>query len=826
MLRAMLRDLRAHVGRVAMTLIAIVLGVGFVVATWVVSDSAAATVANGTSRSDLAVQVTSHQPDVLLTEQQRQRLAALPAVTGAAGVTSGFAALVNRDGKLDGSHLPEAGGTNWDSSQRFTLVRGRAPTGGDEVALEETAAKDSGLAIGSSARILLANQRFDTATVVGIFTYRNTGLEWTPALAYDAATASARLGEGYERIELFGTDQAAIAAAVASSATVDGSQYIVDTGAQLTARATADADDSASAVRNFLLAFAGVALLVGMFVIANTFTMLVAQRTRQFALLRAVGAHRGQVRRALLGEATVLGGVGAILGVGLGIGLAAVTMAVLRDTGETILFVVSPAAVIVGLAVGVVVTVVAAYGSARRAARIAPVAALRTDAALPRRSLVVRTVLGCVATIAGVLLVVLASRGELTDGKRMTAMGGALLAWLGLLLLAPVLVSAVLRPLARLAARRSGPTVKLALRNAIRDPRRTAATASALMISLALVCAFATVGETLSSGTEEGISDTVPSRTFVIQPALPGGEVDQATLATMDALPDVDFLTAPTVTYGDLQHGSNTMGQRITGLDPAALGRVVTISLVTGRADLTTGALVSRSTADTLGLRVGDQFTIDLHQGGLITVAVSGIYGLNQLMGGVIIDPVRLPADYRVNVDSAFATGANPAATRAALDAALAGRPDLVVLDRDQLIDQAVRPVRLALGIIYALLGAAILISIFGVVNTLALSVLERTREIGVLRAIGASRRFVGRSVRVESVVIAGYGGLLGVGVGLLLGGVMQHVLLGLPILDFVVPYPVVVTALVGMVVIGVVAALWPARRASRTDVLTAIAVE
>ncbi|HCT79530.1 MAG TPA: ABC transporter, partial [Micromonosporaceae bacterium] len=343
MLRAVLRDMRAHLGRVAMTMVAIVLGVAFVVATWVVSDSAAETIANGSSRSDLAVQVTANGPDAKLTAADREKLAALPGVRRATGVVIGHAAVVQSNGKLGDTYYPPEGGTSWDNSDRFALVSGRGPAASGEVALEEEVAKDAGLAVGATARMLKEDGTSESATVVGIFTYRKAGVhEGTPAVAYDQATAMRILGESFARVELFGADQTRLADA---AKTAMGADFAVETGAELAADRKARAEEDAKMMRNFLLAFAGVALLAGMFVIANTFTMLVAQRTRHFALLRAVGAKRRQVRRAVLVEAAVLGLLGATIGSAIGVGMGWLTMRWLRTTGETVVFAVSPLAI-------------------------------------------------------------------------------------------------------------------------------------------------------------------------------------------------------------------------------------------------------------------------------------------------------------------------------------------------------------------------------------------------------------------------------------------------------------------------------------------------
>ncbi|MBB5874003.1 putative ABC transport system permease protein [Allocatelliglobosispora scoriae] len=814
MLRAVLRDMRAHPGRVAMTLVAIVLGVAFVVATWIVSDSAAATVGEGNSRGDLAVQVTAKEHGEGLKPAELDRLAALPGVARASGVVVGSTGLVQSNGKLGDTYFPEQGGTSWDGSERFTLVTGRGPTAAGEVALEEEAAQNAKLGTGDTARLLRADGSSATATVVGVFTYRRTADDYTPAVAYDPATALRELGGDYAWIELFGADPSAIAAAATNPA------LAVRTGAELAAQRQGEADSEAKVVRMFLLAFAGVAVLAGMFVIANTFTMLVAQRTRQFALLRAVGARRRQVRRAVLAEAAVLGLVGATIGAATGLGLAWVAMRLLRTTGETVIFAVSPFAIIVGYLVGVVVTVVAAYGSARRGSAVAPIAALGTDAALPRRSLVVRTVAGAVILAGGVAAVAATSGPELTDPKRFVGMSGALASWAAILLLAPLLASAVLVPLSRLISRRGSAVARLAVRNAIRDPRRTAATASALMIGLALVTAFATVGASLTTFINGAIRDEVPSSTLIVQSAQGFLSLPPSVVGQVAAVSGVESHAAPAQSYGEIvAHGRRTP-VNVTAVERGALGRTLTPEIVAGTADLAGGVLLSEDDAKELGIGLGDEVTVGDKDRRPVTAKVTGIYAHSQFLGGVVIDKAAYPAAEGDYIAAAFVAGAD----RAVLDKAFADRPDVVVIDREELLRQFTEPLDLALGIVYALLGAAVLIAVFGVVNTLALSVLERTREIGVFRAVGATRRLVRRSVRLESIVIAGYGGLLGVGVGVLLGGVMQHVIIGTSIFGMTVPLPVVAGALAGMVVVGVLAALWPARRAARTDVLSAIA--
>ncbi len=817
MLRAILRDMRAHPGRIAMTLVAIVLGVAFVVATWVVSDSAAATVGVGNSRADLAARVAGDRRAGELTPADRDRLAALPGVRQAIGVVIGHSAVVKSDGKLGDTYFPGEGGTSWDGSERFRLAAGRAPATAGEVALEEEAAGEAGLSVGSTARVLDEEGNSSSLTVVGLYKYLKAGPhEVSPAVAYEPAVALERLGGSYTWIELYGPDPQAITAAARAAL---GTGFEVKSGPELADERKSEADNEAEMVRNFLLAFAGVALLAGMFVIANTFTMLVAQRTRHFALLRAVGARRGQVRRAVLAEAGVLGLLGSTIGVLLGIGLGWLVMKIIPTTGESVVFAVSLWAPLIGYLVGVLVTVAAAYGSARRGAAVPPVAALGTDAALPKRSLVIRTVAGSLALALGVTAVAATAGPNLTDPKRALGMAGALTGWLAVILLAPLLASAVLQPLARLVSRR-GAITRLAVRNAIRDPRRTAATASALMIGLALVTAFATVGASMTSFITGAIETEVPARALVVQSAQNWMGLAQSVVDKVREVPGVDQVASPAQGHVEFLHNGRDIDTSLTVVEAGSLGTTLTPAIEAGTADLSKGMLLPKFVADQHGIKLGDIITING-----VSAPVAGLYGESEVLAGIVVSKTLLPLDMeRFYLPSIYVTGADMATLKPLLEKAFADRPDVVVLDRDGLISQYTEPLNLALGIVYALLAAAVIIAVFGVVNTLALSVLERTREIGVFRAVGASRSLVRRSVRRESVVIATYGGLLGVGVGVLLGGVMQHVIIGSPIFDLTIPTPVVAGALAGMVVVGVLAALWPARRAARTDILSAIA--
>ena len=816
MLRAMLRDLRAHKGRIAMTLVAIVLGVTFVVATLVISDSTAASFTGAGTRSDVDVAVRGPEGQPVLTRSDVDRLAEVPGVTGATGVLAGRAAVVGTDGKIiPGRHA--GAGTGWDDTGRFTLAEGRAPAPG-EAALSESAARAAGLRPGDTVRILLPEGREARVLVAGTFGYRTLGVETAPDVAFAAEEAQSLLGDSYTRVELAAAPGAQVSAAVRRLMTAPG--LTVSTGQELAAEARDDADSAARSTRESLLGFVAVALLVGMFVIANTFTMLVTQRVRQFALLRAVGASRRQVRRTVLLEAAALGFVGATAGVVAGIALGLLGTWAFTPPDQPVTYAVTPLAVVIGYAVGIGVTAVAAWGASRRAAAVPPIAALRLDATGGgHRAGRVRTVAGTVLLVGGVLAVALISGEGLSTTERVLCLAAGVVGWFGVLLLAPVLAAAVLRPAARLAGRRSGPVVRLSTRNAVRDPRRTAATASALLVGLALVCAFATLGETMVSMSGAALRATVPEDATILHSASGDDPLGADVLDRARATPGVDRVAADRYTLVGITHDGGTSRTSVSAIESDGFTGLLTPEIVEGSGDLRRGVVVGTNEAAMLGVGLGDEVTFEFPGAPPVRQEIVGMIDTIEGQPLFYLDVDRAPAALRDRITTVYAMGD----ARAALDAAFRDRPDVVVTDREGVLAEAMAEFQLLLSVMYAMFGAAIVIAVFGVINTLALSVIERTREVGVLRAVGATRRLVRRTVRLESVVICGYGGVLGIVVGLLFGAVMQHVMLGNPLFDIGVPGQVVLVSLAGMVLVGVLSAMWPARRAAKTDVLTAV---
>ncbi|MGA5561011.1 ABC transporter permease [Streptomyces platensis] len=834
MLKVMLRDLRAHKGRVVMTLIAIALGVTATVGSWVVSDSIATTLAGQETRDDVGVSVQSPGKEPLLSPADRGRLARTPGVRRAEGVVVGRAGLIGRGNKfVRTTTVLDRAGTNWSNDKRFTLEAGTAPTGPGQVALRKADADSAGLAVGDTAHVLLSAGRSDTARVTALFTYHRLGPSATtdaneasdavPAVAYDTTTAATLLGSRFHRIELLpaaGASPEAIKAAVRKGVS---DEYHVETGSALARAAVQQSDSEAQDLRMTMLPFAAVALLVGMFVIANTFTLLVSRRTRQFALLRAVGAGKSQVRAGILAEAGVLGVTGGTLGTLAGVALGPSMIAVMRPEDD-VDFTVSPVAVLLGYGVALLVTVVAAYRSARRAAAVPPVTALRTAETVPRETKRTRNVTGAGCVVVGLVMVAATAGPSASNLGRIIALAGAVLGVIGMVALAPLFAEALLPPLMRLLGVRSGPAVRLGLSNAAGDPRRTSGTATALTVGLALVCAFATLSASFSTLIASTTRANVPTTTTVLQSAA-GGEssLTPAEAEKVRKLPGVTQVAGSRDVLVGLTYRGGSTERRISAIEPAGLKGPLTPRLTAGSLDLTRGVVISRNQADMMGLGMRDRITLRLDAKTAVTQTVVGIYDATELQASIFLDINKAPTSLRRQITALYATGPDPHRARDSIRAAFRDRPDVSVGSRETLVAQGVAQQSLAFTLMYAMFGVAILIAVSGVVNTLMLSVMERTREIGVIRAVGATRLLIRRTIRVESIVVSLFGALLGVVVGVPAGAVMQHAMFGQRLWDFSLPVGIIGLSLAGITLAAVLAAIWPARRAARTKMLAAI---
>lgn len=578
----------------------------------------------------------------------------------------------------------------------------------------------------------------------------------------------------------------------------------------------------------FLLVFAGIALLVGAFSIYNTLSILAAQRTRESALLRALGASRGQVLRVQLTESLMIGIVASVAGLAGGLGIATGLKTLFSAFGGALPdggLVVDPGSAAIAVVVGVVVTAVAGVAPARRASRVPPIAALREVAAEAGVVSRGRVVAGAGLTAVGAVAVLLGALGP--GGAPLTGAGAAVLL-AGMVVIGPVgarpIASALGAPLQRLG----GVSGTLARDNARRNPRRTAATAAALMVGIAVVSLFTVVAGSLKASLQDGVSRSFAGDLAIATPGFGGGALDPGLAAQVAALPQVDDavgLGQGAARIGDTNH-------QLTVADPARLARVVDLDVTAGA--LTSvgdaGLAVSQSLAEDNGWAVGTTLPVTFADGSRRTFAIAAIYDRTQIAGDVLISREAWAPHATQDLDRAvFLTVADGAGLAAAADAVRtvtrqAGDPD--VQTRQEYVAAASESVDSLLGIVYVLLLLAIVIALMGIANTLALSVHERTRELGLLRAVGATRRQVRAMVRGESIVVATFGTLGGVGLGLFCGWGLVSAVGGTALSVFSAPSGQLVIVLLAGVVVGGLASVRPARRAARLDVLQAIGTE
>jgi putative ABC transport system permease protein len=833
MVKITLRNLVAHKVRLALTALAVVLGVAFVAGTLVFTDTMGRQFDDLFSRigKGVAVQVRAKKViDSVDTADARtvpasmlRTVRGVPGVARADGEVGGFAAVVGRDGKVMGGSGPPQIGVGWRPDDRDNPMKaGRGPVRPGEVAIDEQTARKAGLKVGDPVHVLIQGPP-QTATVVGIVDSGN--LLGATVTSFDMASAQRLLLRPGEYSDIVITARGGIGETALRdriARVLPSPEYEAITGSKLRKENESQVAKILSFVRTFLLVFAVISIFVGAFIIFNTFSMLVAQRSRELAMLRALGASRRQVTGAVLGEAIGVGIAGSTIGLAAGAGLAVALRQLFRATGAQIggglVFTAKP--VLWAYAVGIVVTVVAAYLPARRAAKVPPVAAMRDDVALPRRSMRMRLVAGALMTAGGAVLT-----GFGLGGAPLALLGaGAGLVFLGVAMLAPVISRPVVRVLGAAYPRLFHTPGRLARQNALRNPRRTAATASALMIGLALVSAI----NVMSSSAKASVADQVDktfAADYVVTPNSPGfGPAEPA--KAVAAAPGVATVTA--IYQGRFKIGADQQPFAATAR-PSELVRAVRMRIVSGSADVgADGLLVDEPTAKSAHLAPGSTLTARFADGRSQTVRVTGIYARNELLGHRVLALPALLAHSEHPAGAALVVTATRAddATKHAVERALAGYPNLKVQDRSDVKSSAQRSIDQLVVLLTVLLTLSIIIAALGIINTLALSVIERTREIGLLRAVGTSRRQTRRMIRLESVVIAVFGAVLGVSIGVVFGVAIQRAVRdqGLNVLD--VPVPTLLAYLALSAVIGVIAAVWPAWRAARLDVLKAIAFE
>ena len=839
MLRATIRSLLARKLRLLLASFAVLLGISFVSGAFVLTDSLSKVFDNlfgdATAGTSVVVQGTKPFKDSSNDEREPVPDAVLQAVRKVSGVQAALgdigdpgATLILPNGKTLSTTGPPTIGTaiqTGSSAEALTIIAGEAPHGLSQVAVTANTMSKHHLKLGDKVGVIGTGEE-QQATIVGVTRFGPTnGLAGATLLAFDPPSAQ----------QLFGTPGAWTSLKLVADPGVSDtelrdrvrkvlpSSVEAVTGAEFGAQQADDIQRGLKFFNIFLQVFAGVALFVGMFLIFNTFSMLVAQRARELALMRALGASRGQVLRSVLLESVVVGLVSSLGGFGVGVLLAEGFRGLMNSLGIEIPkgpTVVELRTFVVCLLVGVLVTVAAAMIPAQRASRVAPVQALRESGPAEERSLFRRTTFGAVILALGVLALV----GGLAQGDLLLLGLGAVLSFIGVTVVSPLfarpVVGALAAPFSRL-----GISGVLGRGNAMRSPRRTATTAAALMIGLALVAAISTLG----SSAKKSVVKTVAS-SLGADYVLHTDQYMDFSPAPAENLKKNKYLSDVAVFRDGKAEIKGHGTHDIQGVEPHSLATVLKLDVLQGGLDgLESGGIaLSKATASSLKAKVGD--TLDLHwaKTGDQATTVSAIYDNNQFAGGYIVSDGTFDKNVTkrkvVVIAVKAAAGTTPEAVRRSVDEAVNDYPNVVVEDQQQFVKKQGDQIDQFLNILSGLLALSVVIAMLGIINTLALSVIERTRELGLLRAVGLQRKQLKRMIRVESVATAVFGALLGIVVGIGFGYAFVTALHDEGITEFAIPFARIGEVLLVAALGGVLAAALPARRAARLKVLDAIA--
>jgi putative ABC transport system permease protein len=842
MLRATFTSLWARRRRVLGTSTAVVLGVAFLLATLMLSDTMDRSFTYVFRTDHAGTDVRVRNATVIDTDEDQVRgtlpadladdLARIPGVAAVVPAVEATAQVVGSDGTPIGGDGPPTLARAWVDDPEinpFQIAAGRAPAADDEVVLDVATARRGDLRVGDRTTIRTPTPR--DVTVVGTATFGGTDgmngatyVGTTPDLATeilgrpDAVTAFLLRAEP-------GTTDEALRDAVAAMALSDVEAV---TGGQAAAEDLAAAQgDFIDLTQQFLLAFAAVALVVAAFTIHNTFTIVMAQRGRETALMRAIGASRGQVLGAVLIEALVVAAVASVVGVAVGVGLAAALRRLLEGVGLDLAgtgLVITGTTVVISVAVAVITTVVASLVPAVRTARTAPIEALRTAEAEAPQLSGWRTGTGLGLAGLGIATTFWAPSA---DAPLAIAGAAAVAVLVATVLLGPTIA----RPMARLvgapiAALRGQPGV-LARRNVARNPRRAAASALALVMGTAVVALFATMGSSLRQSIDQTVSQSFGGDLAITQEGFSGAAISPELTPAVAALPEV--AAAAALSPVTATHDGATVLPLAT--DPAALAQVVDLAVHDGDlAAMGTGQVaLSSSYAEDHDLSRGDRLPLSFVDGTRSQLEVAVLYDQADLLGDVIMTTQDwLPhatGHGEVAVLVALADGVSLDEGRAAVEPMAERFAAPPVQDRDEYVASIAGEIDEVLTFVYAMLALAVLIALLGIANTLSLSIHERTRELGLLRAVGLDRRGLRGSVRWESVITAVMGTAVGLAVGTFLGwSLVRALAVDTEFMTFGAPSATLGVVVVLAMVAGVVAAIRPAHRAARLDVLAAIA--
>ncbi|MDQ1633040.1 MAG: putative transport system permease protein [Frankiaceae bacterium] len=861
MLRTTLRSLFARKLRLVLSALAIVLGVGFVTGTLVLTDTLNRTFNNLFSDIDkntsVKIRAKSNLADTGADQSSGASggsgrpvpasllgpVRAVPGVAEAEGTVQGFAVLTERPAPpvagqpprqapiLSNENAPPIGvAFNASTLSPLHVDSGTPPAAAGDIAVDRGTFDQKKLRLGQNLAVATQSGLSDVR-LVGTFRFGSSNnLAGATLIAFTPPDAQRLLLQPGQLTDITvgaapGVTQEELQSRIAA---VVPPEYETLTGKQIIKENADSLAKGLGSFSTFLQAFGYISLFVGAFIISNTFSMLIAQRVRELALLRALGASKRQVRRSVIVEALLVGVVGSTLGLAFGFGVAVLLKALLGAFGVELPaggVVFAPRTVLVAYVIGTVTTLLAALGPAIRAARVPPIAAMRDVEMSPTGNLRNRTLSGATLLAAGVALILLGF-GVQGSGALGIVGGGAAAVFLGVATLSPLISRPVIKVIGAPFASGFGTVGRLSQENARRNPRRTSSTAAALMIGLALVSAFSVFGTSIKTSIRDLFGESLKAD-FIVT----GGGFNQQPFSPelagqLRRLPDVSAVS-------QLRFAQVTIDgtkANVNAVNPEGLTDVLNLQREEGRFDLAgQNMLVSSKVLADKKWKVGQTVTVRWAETGDRPFQIAGTFQQNQLAGEYVVPLSAYDANVTTKLDSiVLVKAATPAAlpaVRSAITQALVPYPNLDVRDQKEFVADNARQIDQILGLVTALLTFAIVIATFGIINTLLLSVVERTREIGLLRAVGLQRRQTRVMIRLEAIMIAVYGGVLGLAVGSFFGWALTHAFtkeseFG----SFHYPFVQLLIFLLVSGVLGVLAAIIPAWRASRINVLQAIA--
>jgi putative ABC transport system permease protein len=851
LVKVALKGLATRKLRAFLTGFAVVLGVAFVAGTFIFTDAIDASFKDLFERASKGTDVSVQSREAVEVEFEQAppmpadtlaRVQAVDGVDEAVGsVSYDRGTLLDRDGDPITSNGPptlilSAVPERFDP---LDYVEGGPPKTADEVVLDKATADENDFHEGSTVTVsgTTPAKQYKVVGVAKLGESNNLGGARMVQMTLPEAQRVAGY-DGYDDISVAaagGTSPEELKARISAAL---GRNFAVRTGKEQVDKEVGDFKDDLAPIRTSLLVFAGVSVLVGGFLIFNTFNITVAQRAREIALLRMLGASRPQVMRSVLAETLAIGLVASIVGILLGVLVARLLTALFGAIGLDLgnsSFPLEPRTIITGLAVGLLATIVSGWVPARRATRIEPIAALRdADTAGTARLRRRRVVAAALLAAAGIVVMLYALFGDLpSDSATASSLGvGAVLLMFGFALVAASLVRPMARAIGKPLERLQGLTGRLARENAQRQPQRTATTASALMIGVALVVFVAIFAAGIKATIDQGIDNQVRAAGIVTSQngfePIPDGVVDQ--LRGVDGVAAVSPIRLET---GKLvSDGKNVM---VSGIDPANAGEALSLDWTQGsNAALSqlgdSDVIVNQDFADSHDVKVGDELAFITRAGKRVSYRVTAIYDANvQMLGLVTLTDAAMVRDWdSKEIQFALVTsepGTDAEALKRAEETALVGFPTAKPQTIQDFKDQQYSGLDTIVYIVYLLLALSVLVALLGVINTLALSVHERTRELGMLRAVGMSRRQVRQMIRGESVITAGIGAVLGIVLGTLFALIVSRPLAHNGFV-FTIPIVALIVVFVIAALAGVAAAIQPARRAAKVDVLRAVTTE